>query len=170
MWAYCGQMFCSLLHAQNQARDSYLCLRIRMLSGEGNGNPLQRSCLENPRDGGAWWAAVCGVAQSRTRLKRLSSNSSSVGEKLYFLRLNTRGRQITSLDLLWRLPEFSFTSFTIPTDIVHVAQLLGCARQDERFLMTQNCTSFIFWLPSQCQALHYLLVINDESVPSPPFK
>ena len=45
--------------------------------GEGNGNPLQCSCLENPRDGGAWWAAVCGVAQSRTRLKRLSSSCSS---------------------------------------------------------------------------------------------
>ena len=43
--------------------------------GEGNGNPLQCSCLENPRDGGAWWAAVYGVAQSRTRLKRLSSSS-----------------------------------------------------------------------------------------------
>ena len=45
--------------------------------GEGNGNPLQCSCLENPRDGGAWWAAVSRVAQSRTRLKRLSSSSSS---------------------------------------------------------------------------------------------
>ena len=45
--------------------------------GEGNGNPLQCSCLENPRDGGAWWAAVSGVAQSQTRLKRLSSNSST---------------------------------------------------------------------------------------------
>ena len=43
--------------------------------GEGNINPLQRSCLENPRDGGAWWAAVYGVAQSRTRLKRFSSSS-----------------------------------------------------------------------------------------------
>ena len=43
--------------------------------GEGNGNPLQCSCLENPRDGGAWWAAVYGVAQSRTRLKWLSSSS-----------------------------------------------------------------------------------------------
>ena len=43
---------------------------------EGNGNPLQCSCLENPRDGGAWWAAVYGVAQSRTRLKQLSSSSS----------------------------------------------------------------------------------------------
>ena len=40
-----------------------------------NGNPLQCSCLENPRDGGAWWAAIYGVAQSRTRLKRLSSSS-----------------------------------------------------------------------------------------------
>ena len=43
--------------------------------GEGNGNPLQCSCLENPKDGGAWWAAIYGVAQSRTRLKRLSSSS-----------------------------------------------------------------------------------------------
>ena len=45
--------------------------------GEGNGNPLQCSCLENPRDGGAWWAAVYGVSQSRTRLKWLSRSSSS---------------------------------------------------------------------------------------------
>ena len=45
--------------------------------GEGSGNPLQCSCLENPRDRGAWWAAVYGVARSRTRLKRLSSSSSS---------------------------------------------------------------------------------------------
>ena len=45
--------------------------------GEENGNPLQCSCLENPRDGGAWWAAIYGVAQSQTRLKRLSSSNSS---------------------------------------------------------------------------------------------
>ena len=45
--------------------------------GEGNGNPLQCSCLENPRDDGAWWAAVYGVSQSWTRLKRLSSSSSN---------------------------------------------------------------------------------------------
>ena len=58
--------------------------------GKGNGNPLQCSCLENPRDGGAWWAAVCGVAQSRTRLRRLSSSSS---------------RLVCGLthDLLWRM-------------------------------------------------------------------
>ena len=44
--------------------------------GEGHGNPLQCSCLENPRDGGIWWAAICGVIQSQTRLKQLSSSSS----------------------------------------------------------------------------------------------
>ena len=49
---------------------------------EGNGNPLQCSCLENPRKGGAWWAAVYGVAQSRTRLKWLSSSSSSTVQLL----------------------------------------------------------------------------------------
>ena len=54
--------------------------------GEGNGNPLQCSCLENPRDGGAWWTAVYGVAQSRTRLKRLSSSSSN-GARCYDLTL-----------------------------------------------------------------------------------
>ena len=47
--------------------------------GEGNGNPLQCFCLENPRDGGAWWAAVYGVAQSQTLLKRLSSSSMHFG-------------------------------------------------------------------------------------------
>ena len=46
--------------------------------GEGNVNPLQCSCLENPRDGGAWWAAIYAVAQSWTRLKRLSSSSGSI--------------------------------------------------------------------------------------------
>ena len=50
--------------------------------GEGNGNPLQCSCLENPRDGGAWWAAVYGVSQSRTWLKWLSSGSKRLSLKL----------------------------------------------------------------------------------------
>ena len=54
--------------------------------GEGNGNPLQCSCLENPRDDGAWWAAIYGVAQSRTRLKWLSSSSSST---CMFLNIST---------------------------------------------------------------------------------
>ena len=46
-----------------------LMVQLDTLLGEGNGNPLQCSCLENPRDGRAWWAAVYGVAQSQTRLK-----------------------------------------------------------------------------------------------------
>ena len=50
----------------------------RFSVGEGNGTPLQYSCLENPMDGGPWWAAVHGVAQSRTRLKRLGSSSRPV--------------------------------------------------------------------------------------------
>ena len=49
---------------------------ILQMAGEGNGNPLQCYCLENPRDRGAWWAAISGVAQSRTQLKWLSSSSS----------------------------------------------------------------------------------------------
>ena len=62
--------------------------------GEGNGNPLQCSCLENPRDGGAWWAAISGVAQSRTQLKRLSSSIlfSVVAAPFYIL---TNGAQVS---------------------------------------------------------------------------
>ena len=62
--------------------------------GEGNGNPLQCSCLENPRDGRACWAVVYGVAQSGTRLKRLSSSSSSKKAKdLYAENYNDEGNQ-----------------------------------------------------------------------------
>ena len=61
-------------------RFSLLCI------GERNGNPLQCSCLENPRDGGAWWAAVSGVLQSRTQLRWLSSSSnSSINSKLSYM-------------------------------------------------------------------------------------
>ena len=59
-------------------------------TGEGHGNPLQCPCLENPRDGRAWWAAVYGVAQSRTQLKRLGSSSSKV---------RVRGREPSKLTL-----------------------------------------------------------------------
>ena len=56
--------------------------------GEGNGNPLQCSCLENPRDGGAWWAAVYGVTQSQTQLKQLSSSSSRNRNIYIYLKIN----------------------------------------------------------------------------------
>ena len=70
-------------------------------TGEGNGNPLQCSCLENPRDGGAWWAAVYGVAQSWIWLKRLRSRSSSrvLGSPLLIL---------MSFCLRWFHRSFSF--------------------------------------------------------------
>ena len=67
-------------------------------TGEGNGNPLQCSCLENPRDRGAWWAAVYGVAQSWTRLKQLSSSSHLNNTKIYDITvLETRSPKWVSL-------------------------------------------------------------------------
>ena len=76
--------------------------------GEGNGNPLQCSCLENPRDRGAWWAAVSGVAQSRTRLRRLSSNSSS----------STMANSVSRLcSFLMCLHAFMYSSILVFTDI-----------------------------------------------------
>ena len=56
----------------------YICVCLSYILREGNGTPLQYSCLENPRDGGAWWAAVYGFAQSRTQLKCLSSSISII--------------------------------------------------------------------------------------------
>ena len=70
--------------------DTTECLRFHLsLSciGEGNGNSLHCSCLENPKDGGAWWAAIYGVSQSRTQLKRLSSSSSSMSYLYYLLNI-----------------------------------------------------------------------------------
>ena len=64
--------------------------------GEGNGNPLQCSCLENPRDGGAWWAAICGVTQSQTRL-------SSFTFTFYFHALEKEMATHSSV-LAWTIP------------------------------------------------------------------
>ena len=69
LWGYWGSDTTEQLHFHF----SLSCV------GEGNGNPLQCSCLENPRDGGAWWAVIYGVAQSRTRLKWLSSSNTYIG-------------------------------------------------------------------------------------------
>ena len=74
-----GKKVMTYLDSILKSRDITLSTKVRLVkaTGEGNGNPLQCSCLANPRDGGAWWAAVYGVAQNQTRLKRLSSSSSS---------------------------------------------------------------------------------------------
>ena len=77
--------------------------------GGGNGNPLKCSCLENPRDGGAWWAAFYGVAQSWTRLKQLSSSSSShpymtTGKTIALTKWNFVGKVVSLLfNMLSRL-------------------------------------------------------------------
>ena len=72
--------------------------------GEGNGNPLQCSCLETPKDGLAWWAAVCGVARSRTRLKRLSSSSSTLlyGPTLTSVHDYWENHSLDWMDLCWQ--------------------------------------------------------------------
>ena len=77
---------------------SLLCI------GEGNGNPLRCSCLENPRDGGAWLAAVSGIAQSRTQLKRLSSRSSSSNPLQYSGLENSMDCSLTGLLPPWDFP------------------------------------------------------------------
>ena len=66
-----------LIWKANIVLSIYIYICIYIYHGEGDGTPLQCSCLENPKDGGAWWAAVYGVTQSQTRLKRLNSSSSS---------------------------------------------------------------------------------------------
>ena len=67
-----------------------MCMYVHTSVGEVNGSPLQCSCLENPVDGGAWWAAVYGVTQSRTRLHRLSSSSIHLGHTHRVLQLPSR--------------------------------------------------------------------------------
>ena len=76
--------------------------------GEGKGNPLQYFCLENPRDGGAWWPAVYGVTQSRTQLKwHSSSSSSSSSSSLYTYRSkNSNFYQTQTLPLKWKYSSY----------------------------------------------------------------
>ena len=86
-------------------------LLFTFIHGEGNGNPLQCSCLENPRDRGAWWAAVYGVAQSWTWLKRCSSSSSS--KHCNLISWKDRVPVCQDLDNLWRVGFFEMQVETI---------------------------------------------------------
>ena len=89
--------------------------------GEGNGTPLQCSCLENPRDGGAWWAAVYGVAQSWTRLKRLSSSSiisiyfssSSLTSVIFMLLLSPLSAIFKNFNIVFLVLKYPFCSFLL---------------------------------------------------------
>ena len=73
---------------------------VHIKNKEGNGNPLQYSCLENSMDRGVWWAAVYGVAQSRTQLKRLSSSSSHIKKKNSLKKIHQLALENLLLDLL----------------------------------------------------------------------
>ena len=105
--------------------------------GEGKGNPLHCSCLENPRDGGAWWAAVYGVAQSQTRLKRLNSSSSRL--VITFLprskRLLISWLQSPSAVILEPPKIKSATVFTVSPSICHE-------------VMGPDATILVFWMLS----------------------
>ena len=89
VWVGCGSWWWigkpSVLHSMGSERVGH----DWTTDWEGNGNPLQCSCLENPRDRGAWWAAVYGVAQGQTRLKWLSSSSSSRATELNWTKLSS---------------------------------------------------------------------------------
>ena len=99
--------------------------------GEGNGNPFQCSCLENPRDGGAWWAAVYGVAQSRTRLKWLSSSSIVLWSLLLLIRicLLSQAVSVASFFLsIWVLLSCFFAcllNFLFKTGVLDILASLG---------------------------------------------
>ena len=100
--------------------------------GEGNGNPLQCFCLENPRDGGAWWAAIYGVAQSQTRLKQLSSSNSSKltadGDCSHEIKRHLLlGRKImTNLDKILKSRDITLLTVHLVKAMVFQVVMCGC--------------------------------------------
>ena len=122
--------------------------------GEGNGNPLQCSCLKNPRDGGAWWAAIYGVAQSWTRLKWLS-NSSSNPSRGSDLALPTAGLvrgTVTELDPMGPFPMSSALAPLWSTQIIVF---------DAHFL--RGFADVNLLSPTKCR--NYLMILSTWSRP-----
>ena len=103
------------------------------MHGEGGGNPLQCSCLQNPRDWGAWWAAVSGVAQSRTRLKQLSSSSSS-----WFLRVPWTAKRLNQSILKEINLEYSLERLTLKLKLQYFDHLMQRADSLEKTLMLEK--------------------------------
>ena len=98
--------------------------------GEGNGNPLQCSCLENPRDGRAWWAAIYGVAQSRTPLKRLSSSSSSPSERVPWTARRSNQSILNEIS-----PEYSLGGLMLKLKLQYFGHLMQRTDSSEKTLM-----------------------------------
>ena len=105
--------------------------------GEGKGNPLQCSYLENPRDRGAWWAAIYGVAQSRTQLKWLSSSSSS---SIWMLIMQIPFLPLKNLQFS-KLPHISFPHVVLPSfsiELIHSLVFLYIPFLYEFLLLSQK--------------------------------
>ena len=119
--------------------------------GEGNGNLLQCSCLENPRDRGAWWAVVCGVAQSRTRLKRLSSSSSKItadGDCSHEIkRRSLLGRKVmTNLDNIFKSRDITLTTkVRLVKAMVFPVVMYGCEIWSVKKAEPQRIDAFELW-------------------------
>ena len=121
--------------------------------GEGNGNPLQCSCLENPRDEGAWWAAIYGITQSWTRLKRLSSSSSRDGTCVSYITGRLFTVWATRENLLIILNLFTFLNLLLAFSHIQpglcfelynklpTQNLYSCILQAPWIHRIQNCTN-----------------------------
>ena len=123
--------------------------------GERNGNPLQCSCLENPRDGGAWWAALSGVAQSRTQLKRHSSSSSSSSSMVLLI----ISKQVTQFVFLIQV-----VSSTSDMDIldIYFSMFLRLLKSNISKLIPQDSEKFCFLGDFRhfCRTVDKLLVLE----------
>ena len=133
-------------------------------TGEGNGNPLQCSCLENPRDRGAWWAAVYGVAESRTRLKRLSS-SSRIVESVHYWYTVTKHPEKSWTNLHSPTTCLSIHSFIL-MDSKNLVNLLNVIDQFYCFIsknffihLSVNCNSFFITFISHPSSLYHLSLL-----------
>ena len=120
--------------------------------GEGNGNPFQCSCLENPRDGGAWWAAVYGVAQSRTRLKWLSSSSIKFNNLCYAeIQEEKHVFHCNQIYSLWKIKLFN-TVFALS---ITFCQSLQCAFYwGGAFEVHQSVSSVAQLCPTLCDPMN----------------
>ena len=112
----------------------------------GNGNPLQCSCLENPRDGGAWWAAISGVTQSRTRLKRLSSSSNNI--------LSKQRNEVDSSQICLKFHHMKLRAkLFLLTDEYRVADICDSEGIVKLGWREMNITSHSRWQRAQWEAL-----------------
>ena len=144
------------------------------LPGEGNGNPLQYSCLENPRDRGAWLVPVYGAAQSWTRLKRLSSSSSRIYYAflfifcLFFVFHSFVHLFLFSWGYLNIFSAFYFDVFKVGLEMClslkfFAVVAIGIAVNIECIYMCQHFTSFrmLFFSPMWYSCLKYYLFVLE---------